>query len=58
MIETMCLGLVGFRAGEGEGENGQRPTLEYDGKAGRVTNMSSANALLTKPYSEGYVFNG
>ncbi len=58
MIETMCLGLVGFRAGEGEGEEGQRPILKYDGKAGRVTNMPSANALLTKPYSEGYVFNG
>lgn len=58
MIETLCLGLVGFRAGTGEGEKGVRPTLNYDGRAGRVTSQGSANALLSKPYRDGYVMNG
>lgn len=58
MIETMCLGLVGFRAGEGEGEQGVRPTLTYDGASGRVTNHDAANAYLSKAYREGYVMNG
>lgn len=49
MIETMCLGLVGFRAGE---------SLEYDPAAGKVTNVASANAYLTKPYREGWAING
>lgn len=49
MIETMCLGLVGFRAGE---------KLLYDGLTGRVTNQDSANAYLTKSYRDGYPMNG
>lgn len=58
MIETMCLGLVGFRTGKGQGEQGQRPTLQYDGQAGRITNQESANAFLVKAYRDGYVMNG
>lgn len=49
MIETMCLGLAGFRAGV---------PLEYDGVKGRVTNEASANKFLTKPYREGWSIDG
>jgi len=49
MIETMCLGLVAFRA---EGE------IRYDAKTGRVTNNDEANAFLTKPYREGWTMKG
>ena len=49
MIETMCLGLVAFRAG---GE------LKYDGKQGVVTNNANANQYLTKPYRKGWTMNG
>jgi predicted dehydrogenase len=56
MIETMCLGLVGFRGGEGA--EGQRPTLRYDGRSGRITNDAQANAYLTKAYRDGYTLNG
>ncbi len=49
MIETMCLGLVAFRAGQ---------ALRYDGKQGKATNVASANHYLTKPYREGWTMNG
>ncbi len=49
MIETLCLGLASFRAGA---------DLEYDGAAGRITNVASANELLTKPYREGWTMHG
>jgi len=49
MIETMCLGLVAFRAGK---------ELKYDGKAGKVTNDDKANDYLTKPYREGWTMEG
>ena len=49
MIETLCLGLASFRAGQ---------DLEYDGAAGRITNVASANALLGKPYRKGWTLNG
>lgn len=49
MIETMCLGLVSFRAG---GE------LKYDGSKGVVTNNADANQYLTKPYRKGWTLNG
>ena len=32
--------------------------LEYDGAAGKVTNVASANQFLTKPYREGWVIDG
>jgi predicted dehydrogenase len=49
MIETMALGLVGFRAGE---------TLEYDGAKGLCTNHAAANQFLTKPYRQGWTMEG
>lgn len=49
MIETLCLGLAGFRAEQ---------DLEYDGAAGRVTNIASANRFLTKPYRKGWTMDG
>ena len=49
MIETMCLGLVAFRAGK---------ELKYDGKTGKVTNDDAANKFLTKPYREGWTLEG
>ena len=49
MIETMCLGLAGFRAGDG---------LEYDGSQGQITNIASANEFLTKPYRDGWAMTG
>ncbi len=49
MIETMCLGLVAFRAGT---------KIEYDPRAGRITNNEKANAYLTKPYREGWSLVG
>ena len=49
MIETMCLGLAAFRAKE---------DLVYNGAAGQVTNIASANHFLTKPYRKGWTMNG
>ena len=49
MIEMMSLGLVAYRAGG---------KLEYDGKAGKITNNEEANQFLTKPYRDGWVMNG
>lgn len=51
MIETMCLGLVGYRAGIGE-------NLAYDGRKGKITNNSVANQYLSKPYRKGWTMNG
>jgi Oxidoreductase family, NAD-binding Rossmann fold/Oxidoreductase family, C-terminal alpha/beta domain len=49
MIEQMLLGLVAHRAGK---------RLEYDPKAGRVTNMSEANDWLKRTYRSGWTLNG
>jgi hypothetical protein len=49
MIEQMLLGLVAYRTGK---------KIEYDPKAGRVTNSSEANAFLTKEYRKGWTMNG
>ncbi|MEM1109017.1 MAG: hypothetical protein AAGH99_10045 [Planctomycetota bacterium] len=49
MIESMCLGLAAFRAGE---------SIIYDGKEGRVINSANANALLSKPYRKGWTIDG
>ena len=49
MIETMCLGLAGFRA---------KAPLEYDGAAGKITNLADADQYLTKPYRKGWTMNG
>ena len=49
MIEQLLLGLVAFRVGE---------KIEYDGQAGRVTNNSEANDLLSRKYREGWKLDG
>lgn len=49
MIEQMLLGLVAFRVGK---------KIQYDGKAGRVTNVPEANALLRRKYRAGWTLNG
>jgi len=49
MIEQLLLGLVAFRVGE---------RIEYDVQAGRVTNNSAANALLSRKYREGWKLDG
>ena len=48
-IEQMHLGLVAYRVGK---------KIQYDGAAGRVTNSSEANALLSRKYREGWPLNG
>lgn len=50
MIETMCLGLVAYRAGVGK-------TIGYDGAKG-VTDDAAADPYLTKPYRKGWTMNG
>ena len=49
MIEQMLLGLVAYRVGR---------DIEYDGAAGKVTNVPEANALLGRQYRDGWVLNG
>jgi predicted dehydrogenase len=49
MIETMCLGLVSFRAGK---------ELIYDGQKGCITNDIEANQYLSKAYRQGWTING
>jgi predicted dehydrogenase len=48
-IEMMHLGLVAYRVGK---------KLEYDSVRGRVTNSAEANALLSREYRPGWVFDG
>jgi len=48
-LEQMLLGLVAYRLGK---------KLEYDGKAGRVTNSDEANGLLSREYRDGWVLDG
>ena len=48
-IEQMLLGLVAYRVGT---------KIEYDGKAGRVTNSDEANELLSKVYRNGWPLDG
>ena len=43
--ETMILGIVALKADQ---------PLEYDGVAGRVTNVAEANAYLTRQYRKGW----
>lgn len=50
MIETMCLGLVAFRAGKGQ-------TFNYDSAKGK-THDANANAYLAKQYRKGWTLNG
>ncbi len=43
--ETMILGMVALRAGQ---------PIEYDGQAGRVTNVADANRFLDREYRKGW----
>ena len=43
--ETMILGVVALRAGQ---------PIDYDGAAGRVTNVAAANAYLDREYRKGW----
>lgn len=45
----MLLGLVSYRAGQ---------KIEYDGTAGRVTNIPEANQYLSREYRPGWTLNG
>lgn len=49
MIEQLVLGLVAYRTGK---------KLEYDGAAGRVTNVPEANELLSRKYRPGWTLDG
>lgn len=49
MTEQLLLGLVAYRAGS---------KIEYDGKAGRVTNNEKANEFLRRTYRDGWKLNG
>ncbi len=49
MTEMMLLGLVAYRVGK---------KLDYDGAAGRVTNVPEANELLKRQYRPGWTLNG
>ncbi len=48
LIEEMLLGLVAYRAGR---------KIEYDGAAGRITNIASANQYLRREYRPGWTLN-
>ena len=49
MMEMMLLGLVAYRVGK---------PLQYDGKAGKVTNVPEANKYLTKQYRNDWTIEG
>ena len=47
LTETMLLGLVALRAGQGK-------RILYDGERGRITNIADANQSLTREYRAGW----
>jgi predicted dehydrogenase len=47
LTETMLLGLVALRAGQGK-------KILYDGERGQITNATDANQYLTREYREGW----
>ena len=47
LTETMLLGLVALRAGQGK-------KILYDGETGQVTNFADANQYLTREYRAGW----
>ncbi len=49
MIELLLLGLVAHQIGT---------KLDYDPVAGKITNHSEANELLSRKYRDGWVLNG
>lgn len=55
MIETMCLGLVAFRADK---VLQYKDELKYDGAKGVISNFNKANQYLAKSYRKGWTING
>ncbi len=49
MMEEMLLGLVAYRVGK---------RIEYDGAAGRITNIPEANRYLSRKYRPGWTLDG
>jgi hypothetical protein len=47
LTETMLLGLVALRAGQGK-------KILYDGESGQITNFADANQYLTREYRAGW----
>ena len=47
LTETMLLGLVALRAGQGK-------KILYDGERGQITNLPDANQYLTREYRAGW----
>ncbi len=47
LTETMLLGVVAMRAGQGK-------QIRYDGEAGKITNVESANQYLQREYRKGW----
>ena len=47
LTETMLLGLVALRSGQGK-------KILYDGERGLITNVAEANAYLTRDYRAGW----
>jgi predicted dehydrogenase len=47
LTETMLLGLVALRAGQGK-------KIVYDGERGQITNIADANQYLTREYRAGW----
>jgi predicted dehydrogenase len=47
LTETMLLGLVALRAGQGN-------KILYDGERGQITNVTDANQYLTREYRKGW----
>jgi predicted dehydrogenase len=48
LTETMLLGVVALRAGQGK-------KILYDGERGQITNIADANQYLTRDYRAGWV---
>jgi predicted dehydrogenase len=48
LTETMLLGLVALRAGQGK-------KIVYDGERGQITNIAEANQYLTREYRDGWL---
>ncbi len=55
MMEMMCLGLAAYKAKKLLKHEGK---LEYDGKAGKITNVAEANKFLTKEYRGDWTLDG
>ena len=47
LTETMLLGIVALRAGQGK-------RINFDGEAGRITNVAEANQYLQREYRKGW----